>query len=158
MALCEGERWYEPLPPAKAGERIQARTSGETFIYVLAERTADVSPFAQAPHQTDYVSNLDVLADGESPAPRSAAAVSTLKALRKRAGDLKRRYVYGVLPWLGQIEERLVRYQYLRHDRLNNARRFRAIGKRLFTAILGYFAAPLEFGFECGSGACSVLF
>jgi hypothetical protein len=158
MALCEDGRWYEPLPPAKAGERIQARTSHETFIYVLAERITDVPPFMESPHQTDYVSNLGMGVNAASGAARPAPAASAFKALRKRAGDLKRRYVYGALPWLRRIEERFVRQRNLRHDRLSNARRFRAIGKRLFTALLGYFAFPLEFGFEVGSGAGSVLF
>jgi hypothetical protein len=141
MALSEDGRWYEPLPPQQVGERIQARTSRETFIFVLAERISDVEPFTVSPHQSDYVSNLDVVHD--SAAAAKTASVSGLKALRKRLGDIKRRHVYRAMPWLGKLEEEYSRNRYLRHDRLSNTRRFRTIGKRLLMSMVSLSTAPL---------------
>jgi len=140
MALSEDGRWYEPLPPQKVGERIQARTIRETFIFVLAERISDVEPFKVSPHQSDYVSNLDVIQDT---AVVAKTATSGLKALRKRLGDIKRRHVYRAIPWLGELEEEYSRNRYLRHDRLSNARRFRTIGKRLLMGMVSFATAPL---------------
>jgi hypothetical protein len=149
MALSEDGRWYEPLPPQQVGERIQARTTRETFIFVLAERISDVEPFTVSPHQSDYVSNLDVVQD--SVAAKTASG-SGLKALRKRLGDIKRRHVYRAIPWLGKLEEEYSRNRYLRHDRLSNARRFRTIGKRLLMSMVSFATAPLLTVSECGYG------
>jgi hypothetical protein len=158
MALNEDGRWYEPLPPQQVGERIQARTSAETFIFVLAERISDVVPFAVSPHQTDYVSNLDVAQHVGSAAARNGTGVSPLKVLRKRLGDIKRRHVYRTFPWLGRLEEEYSRHRYLRLDRLSNPRRFRTIGKRLLVGTMGFVAAPIhallefDFGVTCFVG------
>jgi hypothetical protein len=129
MALSENDRWYEPLPPQQAGERVQARTTSETLIYVLAERISDVEPFTTSPHQSDYESNLDVVAGANG--SNRPATPSGLKAFRKKLGDIKRRHVYGAFPWLSKFEENFSRYRLYRHDRLSNGRRFRTIGKRL---------------------------
>jgi hypothetical protein len=142
MALNEDGHWFEPLAPQQAKERIQARTKRETFIFVLAERISDVEPFTVAPHQSDYVSNLDVIAGANAVA--AAAEASRLKALRKKLGDIKRRHVYRAFPWLSALEERYSRYKYLRHDRLSNSRRFRDIGKRLTLSALGLVASSLH--------------
>ena len=144
MAINESGRWYQPLPPAEAGERIQARTTQETFVFVLAERISDAEPFVTAPHQTDYASNL-ALGEAEHQAKNaSPARSSALRALRKKLGDFKRRYVYGALPWLGGLEDRYVRYRVQRPDRLGNVRRFRELGKRLLASATGFAAAPFS--------------
>jgi hypothetical protein len=138
MALSESDVWYEPLSPAQTRDRIQARTAGEAYVYVVAERIADIEPFATAPHQVDYAENLSMTGEEQV---RRATADTPIRRLRKRVGDITRRYVYSALPWLGILEERYVRYRYMYPDRLTNKRRFRMIGRRLLAGMVGVAAS-----------------
>jgi hypothetical protein len=138
MALYEGGVWYEPAIPGEIGDRVQARTREETFIFVIAERIADVVPFNVPPHQSDYVSNLEsTVGKGEDGKASQGSAIGAVVSFRRLLGRLKREYLYTALPWAAKIEERMKRRAISRPDRLSNSRRFRRIGSRLSVFVGG---------------------
>ena len=47
--------WYEVIDPAVFGRRSEATTRRPTTLAVVARKTADVSPFARPPQESDYV-------------------------------------------------------------------------------------------------------
>jgi hypothetical protein len=46
--------WYEVRDPAVVGRRCEFRTRQTAYLFILAERSADVSLFASWPQQSDY--------------------------------------------------------------------------------------------------------
>jgi len=144
MYLNESGVWYQPLSPEEVGDRIQARTRNETFIFVAAQRISDVTPFLTPPHQSDYVSNLDESAPDTHVLGATQPQPGLLKRLRRHAGEFKRKQIYARMPWLSIPEERYNRYCYLRADTLSNRRRFRLIGKRLPVTIFAAIAVVFE--------------
>jgi hypothetical protein len=47
-------RWYEAADPKDIGDRVELINRRPTYLFVHAERIADVPPFAVPPQQTDY--------------------------------------------------------------------------------------------------------
>ena len=47
--------WYEVIDPRQAGRRVRLKNFCDTYLLVLARRTAVVAPFSKAPQQSDYV-------------------------------------------------------------------------------------------------------
>ncbi len=60
-------RWYDVADPASLGRRREFRTRRSTYLFVVAERVADVPIFAEWPQQRDY--ELQWAGTTSSPAP-----------------------------------------------------------------------------------------
>jgi hypothetical protein len=51
--------WYEVRDPAVVGRRCEFRTRSTAYLYILAERRAEIPLFANWPQQSDYSAQWD---------------------------------------------------------------------------------------------------
>jgi SAM-dependent methyltransferase len=81
-------RWYEVRDPAVVGRRCEFRTRRTAYLFVLAERTADVPLFPSWPQQSDYSAEWA----GQPPTmSRSARLLTHTARLRRLAYRVRAR-------------------------------------------------------------------
>jgi hypothetical protein len=96
--VCETDpeaSWYEVVDPARAGRRVEMRTSRPAYLLVQARRTREVPIFAVTPQQSDYT----VLWGDQRSKPEGSPASGPMMPLRLWRG-LSRR--------LGLVSRRLI--------------------------------------------------
>jgi hypothetical protein len=83
--------WYEVRDPEVVGRRCEFRTRRTAYLFVLAERTADVPLFASWPQQSDYSAQWA----GTTPTrSRSAELLSRTPRLFRLANHVRARSSY----------------------------------------------------------------
>jgi SAM-dependent methyltransferase len=139
ILLSENSVWYEAGNPGILGERVEAITRNETYIYVCAKRISDCEPFARAPHQSDYCNSMSAAEDATS--IHVASSPQTLRQTIVRrcpfltdVWKVLRSFKASLYPRFPLLEEMDCRWRIWKGKRarsLRNARLFRRIGRRL---------------------------
>lgn len=102
LVVCEAtdpRRWYEVRDPATLGRRVTLINSRETFLMVLATRTADVDQLT-IPQQSDYQVCWALRRTDARSATGSWGRFEALRpiwrTLSQRQQELVRRYLFGL--------------------------------------------------------------
>lgn len=121
MFACEGNRgatWYEVLDPKEVGGRMDFVNSIPTIFMMIARKVRDVTPFAEAPQQSDYVA---IWTPGDSQRSQKKGIVysaysSLPPSLRAAARNARDRY-RALQRKLSPFDPRFVRKADLQADR-----------------------------------------
>jgi hypothetical protein len=86
--------WYAVRDPAVVGRRCEFRTRSTAYLYILAERTADVPLFANWPQQSDYSPQWEGTAAATASTRRSAQLLLRTPKLYGLADRFRTRTFY----------------------------------------------------------------
>jgi hypothetical protein len=139
VLISESRGWYECFSPSKIKGRAQAATRGETLIFCCAKRIGDTKPFSRPPHQSDYVSNLQV---SGSSSPQISVERTDLRGrilrlfpfvrnVRDSLRKFKRGFLFRAFPFLAEVDARIAHQIHVRSCQVTNKRCFRRIGHSL---------------------------
>ncbi len=95
--------WYAVKSPAVARRRITLTNSTAVYLFVIAKRISDVTPFTVAPQQTDYVS-----AWSEAPASADGTTAGVVSGT-KHLSNTSRGLIRHAPDWMKRIAKRVLR-------------------------------------------------